>query len=265
MYPINKKMSAVAPKAETMEQNQPQRLVFRRPSSQLLLPAAYRINTSCSKIAHVGYAWNKGSPELVIEITDAHHKGVTFTATSWDNFCRDVQFIMRYLDNSETHDVDTIEHVDYKIHFTTSYSDRAIILEQVLLEDDESQQDSQIMASPNIVLKKVSFDGLVELIPAIRSRLMYLTLHKTMIYECIQAMKDFIKEKFQANSAFANMSSKDLKKFITCMYKNDLTIYVLARLSDDNTVHELKNELVLNEITALYFDYIIYLVRTTPF
>lgn len=228
---------------------------------QLVLSSSYRINKSYSKLVDVGLAWEYGHLQPVVRITDSNHRGITFSVDVWDTFRKEVPNINSHFDSSSDiagqMNVEAIDHKDFAILFTTSYSDKAVVISEPLTD---SQSDNP--ASPSIVLKKVTFDNLVKLIPCIGHRLKYLLEVQKVALEAKLNIVEFMREKYKSENHFTNLSVSDAMMFIMRMYDVDLKTDVFNKFvqtipSHDGDVYEI----VVNELLAMFPDELVIAVR----
>lgn len=223
---------------------------------QLFFSTSYRMNKSFSKLVDIGFFWRSGVPERVVRVTDSCHRGITFNIDGWNRFCLDVQQCLTHFDNNDFNGpvIESISHPDYTIRFTTSYSDKAIII-------IETPQDDEGVTGPSVVMKKVSFDSLVALIPCVDQRLDELAKIEETVISCREEIVTYVIEKMRTDGNFINTSASDAIELIVKLYRDHMTKTVINNLKQAKPDTSDKHELILSEIITLFLDDIVYLVR----
>lgn len=235
------------------EESSPPTSLPKIPSHQLLLLSSFRLNRSCSKLVNVGFIWSDGPMELVVRITDANHRGVTFSIESWNLFCNEIHQILSYLDNNSGEcNIDGIDHPNFRLHFTTSYGERALLIEQPSTD-----------TSPTIVLKKVSFERLVGLIACVRARIMFLGKYINSVEMCKNQILSFVCDKI-SDYQFNNTTVNDASLLLMRIHEPELKDFVLTKMIEHApTKDPIDNEVVLYEFLSMFIDDIVNLARKT--
>lgn len=255
-YQHKKKTAAKDKENQAERESLPQGPVQKIPTHHLLLLSSFRLNRSCSKLVNVGFLWNDGSMDLVVRITDANHRGVTFSVSNWNLFCAEIQPILKYLDHDGGEpNIDGIDHPAFKLHFTTSYGERALLIEQTL---DKKSTDS---ISPMTVLKKVSFEKLVNLISCVQARIMFLEKYKNSVELCKNEILRFVSEKI-SDQQFNYTTVNDASLLLMRIHETELKNFVLTKMIEQAPIQDpIQYEIVLYEFLSMFIDDIVNLAR----
>lgn len=151
---------------------------YRPLSKALLLPAAYSLNTSNSKFVTVGLELINGEEfEVAITFSSRCSIGITITPEEWRELCCMMTVITRWLNEPADNDAaapppSSLEIGRLIVRFTTAYKQKAIVIAVKEEEDHKaSSKQSKNGFSPDIFMQKVTFDGIVTLIPCINQRI----------------------------------------------------------------------------------------------
>lgn len=137
-----------------------------------------------------------------------------------------------------------------QLHFTTSYGERALLIEQPSTD-----------TSPTIVLKKVSFERLVGLIACVRARIVFLDKYKNSVQMCKNQILSFVREKI-SDDQFNNTTVNDASLLLMRIHEPELKNFVLTKMIEQVPIQDpIEYEIVLYEFLSMFIDDIVNLAR----
>lgn len=136
----------------------------------LLNSRCFPLNVSSTKLITVGLKPQKAF-DSCIRIQSQNFYGLCFSEKTWTALKSKFETIISYFNNKEVVVEEKIPCNEIVLTFTTSFGEKAIVLDETASEDisdgGDANNSPKKVFSPAIVLQKNSFEGLVKIAPCV--------------------------------------------------------------------------------------------------
>ena len=190
----------------------------------LLLNTVYTLNKSRTKSIVIGFDQIDGEQEEVrhflhepvLQIVDSGFNGIQFTCGQWLCLKKVFGDVTRYFEDDDDDDLrDRRVYGDgWSLRFTYSHSAKAIEIE----DDRRIRTDGEPVkrARHSVVMKKVTFDGIREIVNCVDNRFDYLNSIKKSVSSFYKLVIEFMENKCQS------LHEAQIQLFTSALFKQAL-------------------------------------------